>query len=137
MKDKNTNKTQANTQSVTDFLDAIADEQQRADSHELARMMQEISGWPPVMWGTSIVGFGTYHYKYASGREGDTMVLGFAPRKKALTLYGLVFYDEQRSLAERLGPHEEGKGCLYIKRLADVDGDVLRQLIAEAVKRHS
>jgi len=132
---KSTNKTQPTDQPVAAFLDAIPGQQQQADSRELVHIMQEATGWPPVMWGSSMVGFGTLHYKYPTGREGDTMVVGFSPRSKALTLYGLINYDQGRQLAAKLGPHEAGKGCLYIKRLSDIDLDVLRRMIAAAARQ--
>ena len=93
-------------------------------------MMQEITGEPPAMWGTSIVGFGTYHYRYASGHEGDSALAGFSPRRQHLVIY-LVgeFGDRHQSVLARLGPHKTGKGCLYIKRLDDIDPDALRELI--------
>ncbi len=122
-------KTTKTTASVSDFLAGIADETKRLDSQTLCRLMQELSGDPPVMWGSSIVGFGTHHYKYASGREGDWMKVAFSPRKQNLTLYLMGGVEPHQQLLNRLGPHSTGVGCLYIKRLADVDMDVLRQLI--------
>ena len=95
--------------------------------------MEEVTGEKAVMWGDSIVGFGTYHYVYASGREGDWPVTGFAPRKQALTLYIMSGFDQYDELLARLGKHSTGKSCLYIKRLSDVDVDVLRELVAESV----
>lgn len=118
---------------VTDFLDAVADEQKRADCYELVDLMREVTGAEPVMWGPSIVGFGSYHYTYASGREGDWMISGFAPRKRELTLYIMAGFEGYGALMERLGKHRTGKSCLYIKRLDDVDRDVLRELIAASV----
>jgi hypothetical protein len=134
---KNENKTTPTAESVETFLQSIADPQQQADSRELVRIMQEVTGWPPVMWGASIIGFGTYHYKYPTGREGDTMIVGFSPRKQAISLYGLIYYDRQRSLAAKLGPHKEGKGCVYVKRLADIDVEVLKRLVASTLKEYT
>lgn len=131
---KNVNKTQPTTQSVAAFLETIPNKQQQADSRALVRIMQEVTGWPPVMWGSSMIGFGTLRYKYPTGREGDTMMVGFSPRAKALTLYGLINYEQGQQLAERLGPHEAGKGCLYVKRLSDIDEDILRQMITAVVQ---
>jgi hypothetical protein len=121
--------------SVEGFLAGVPDEQRREDSRRLCTMMQEITGEPPTMWGTSIIGFGTYHYRYASGREGDSALAGFAPRRQHLAIY-LVgeFESRHRSVLARLGPHESGKGCLYIRRLEDVDHDALRELIDRSVR---
>ena len=121
--------------SVERFLAGIPDEQLREDSRRLCAMMQEITGEPPTMWGASIIGFGTYHYRYASGHEGDSALAGFAPRRKHLAIY-LVgeFESRHRSVLARLGPHKSGKGCLYISRLDDVDRDALRELIDRSVR---
>jgi hypothetical protein len=114
---------------VDAFLDAIEDPQKREDSRALCRMMAEETGEPPKLWGTSIVGFGSYHYRYASGREGDWMALGFSPRKQNLTLYLMDGFSGYGELLERLGKHSTGKSCLYVKRLADVDEGVLREMV--------
>lgn len=130
---KNKNKTTQNEKSVEDFLNAIADETKRTDSYALIKIMQEITGESPKMWGGSIIGFGSYHYKYESGREGDMPIVGFSPRKTALTLYimnGFARYDE---LLTQLGKHKIGKSCLYIKKLADVDSTVLNEMITLSV----
>ena len=121
--------------SVERFLAGVADEQQQEDSRRLCAMMQEITGEPPALWGTSIIGFGTYHYRYASGREGDSALASFSPRRRRLAIY-LVgeFESRHRSVLARLGPHKTGKGCLYIKRLDDVDHDALRDLIDRSVR---
>ena len=119
--------------SVEDFLNSVEDEQKRADAFEVLALLKEVTGEKPVMWGPGIVGFGTYHYKYASGREGDSMRIGFSPRKTALTLYimpGFRRYDEHMN---KLGKYKTGKSCLYIKKLEDVDAGVLRQLVEDAV----
>ena len=123
-------KTKKNDASVLEFLNAVDNEQRREDSLQLLRIMEEVTGEPAAMWGPAIVGFGSYHYRYASGREGDWMLTGFSPRKQNLTVYimaGFARYDE---LMSRLGPHKTGKSCLYLKKLSDVDESVLRQLIA-------
>ncbi|MBS1966549.1 MAG: DUF1801 domain-containing protein [Chloroflexi bacterium SZAS-1] len=132
-------KTKPTEQSVEEFLASIADPQQRADSQTIASLMQEVSGAAPRMWGPGIIGFGDYHYEYASGRSGDWFLTGFAPRKSNLTLYlnSGGGFDAQRVLLERLGKHKLGKGCLYIKRLADVDQAVLRELIVQAIGRRT
>jgi len=114
---------------VDAFLAGIADEQKREDSRALCRMMAEETGEPPRMWGPSIVGFGSYRHVYASGREGDWMALGFSPRKQSLTLYLMDGFSGYGELLERLGKHSTGKSCLYVKRLADVDVDVLREMV--------
>jgi len=121
--------------SVEGFLACIPDEQRREDSRRLCAMMQEITGEPPTMWGASIIGFGTYHYRYASGGEGDSALAGFAPRRQHLAIY-LVgeFESRHQSVLARLGPHKSGKGCLYIRRLDDVDRDALRELIDRSVR---
>ena len=127
------NKTRPTDESVVAFLEGVADEKKRQDSFEVLALMREVTGMEPRMWGGSIVGFGTYHYKYATGREGDMPLTGFSPRKQSLTLYimsGFSLYDD---LLGKLGKFKTGKSCLYIKRLADVDLDTLRQLIAQSV----
>ena len=124
------NKTKANAASVDDFLDAVSDPQRRADGKTLRALMERVSGERAVMWGPSIVGFGTYHYKFESGREGDMCRIGFSPRATGLVLYG-GFLREPALLA-RLGRHKTGKGCLYVKRLADVDEAVLEEMAAAA-----
>ncbi len=128
-------KTKVNKGSVTKFLDGIADEAKRKDSQVLLKMFQKATKEEPRMWGDSIVGFGEYHYVGKSGREGDWFVAGFSPRKQALTLYMLGHWEQQGELLKKLGKHSLGVGCLYIKRLADVDMAVLDQLVVEAVKR--
>ena len=122
---------------VAEFLAQVPDERRRADAGRLCAMMQEITGEPPAMWGTSIVGFGSYHYRYASGHEGDSALASFSPRSQYLVIY-LVgeFTDRHQSALARLGPHKTGKGCLYIKRLDDVDADALRELIDRSVRVH-
>ncbi|HZZ80885.1 MAG TPA: DUF1801 domain-containing protein [Gemmataceae bacterium] len=122
-------KTKKTTASVKEFLDGIADEQQRADAKVVAKMMREIVGAKPRMWGTSIVGFGDYHYKYASGREGDWFLAGFSPRKNALTLYLMGGLLRGGDTLKKLGKCKTSMGCIYVKKLADIDLDVLRELI--------
>jgi hypothetical protein len=119
---------------VTDFLNSVEDEQKKKDSFEIMKMMKQVTRAEPKMWGTSIVGFGTYHYKGASGREGDWMLIGFSPRKQNLTLYIMPGFERYPELMKKLGKHTTGKSCLYIKRLSDVDMDVLKELMAESVK---
>ena len=126
-------KTQPNKQSITAYLNSIDPPQKREDSFAILKLMQEVTGEAPQMWGDSIVGFGRYHYKYASGREGDWFVTGFAPRKKSLTLYIMAGFDDYDDLMSKLGKHTTGKSCLYIKKLEDVDQNVLRELIKQSV----
>ena len=123
--------------SVAGFLAGVPDERRREDAGRLCAMMQEVTGEPPAMWGTSIVGFGTYHYRYASGHEGDSALASFSPRRQHLAIY-LVggFENRYRPVLARLGPHKAGKGCLYIRRLDDVDHDALRELIDRSARVH-
>ena len=127
------NKTQPTNASVTEFVKSIDDPRRRADVRKVAGMMRRATGKRPKMWGSSIVGYGTYHYKYASGREGDFMLTGYSPRKQALTVYVLAGFSRFAPLMKRLGKYKTGKSCLYIKRLEDVDESVLEQLIGESV----
>ena len=129
-----TNKTIATGESVDAYLDAIQDEGRRADCEALLKMMQRLSGEAPKMWGDSIVGFGEYHYKYDSGREGDFMRVGFSNRKANLTIYIMPGYQDFDEELSRLGKHKKGKSCLYIKRLSDVDVDVLEDMVAKGLR---
>jgi Domain of unknown function (DU1801) len=126
-------KTQKNDASVDEFIAGVPDERKRADCQQLVAMMREVTGEQPVMWGTSMVGFGSYHYRYASGRQGDWFRVGFSPRKQNLTLYLMSGFDGEADLLDELGPHSTGKACLYLKRLADVDVDVLRELVRRSM----
>ncbi|MCZ6766699.1 MAG: DUF1801 domain-containing protein [bacterium] len=130
MSDLKTKKTNA---SVKEFLDSVKDEQQRKESFIVLDMMKKITGTRPTMWGTSIVGFGKYHYKYDSGREGDWFQTGFSPRKQALTLYIMAGFSRYDALLKKLGKFKTGKSCLYIKKLDDVDQRVLKELIKKSV----
>lgn len=126
-------KTRATAADVQTFIEGIEDEAQRKDAQHLLRMMKRVTGEKPAMWGESIVGFGRYHYRYESGREGDWFLTGFSPRKRDLTLYIMAGFDRWDELMERLGKHKTGKSCLYIRRLEDVDPKVLEELIAASV----
>ena len=126
-------KTKETNASVKDFLDAIPDERARKDCRAIAAMMKKATGAAPKLWGPAIVGFGQYHYKYESGREGDWFLTGFSPRKQNLTLYIMAGFDRYDDLMQRLGKHKTGKSCLYIKTLDDIDTKVLETLIAESV----
>lgn len=124
------NKTIPTNASVIGFLNSIENETRRNDSFSILEKMKKITGKPAVMWGNSIVGFGSYHYKYDSGREGDMPLTGFSPRKQNLTLYILDGFDKCQELLQNLGPHKTGKSCLYIKKLSDIDMDILTKLIS-------
>lgn len=126
-------KTKANQTSVSAFLNAIDDDKRRKDCKTVQKMMREITGEKPKMWGSAVVGFGKYHYKYASGREGDSFISGFSPRKQALTLYIMAGFSGHAALMKKLGKHKTGKSCLYIKSLDDIDLKVLEQLIKKSV----
>lgn len=126
-------KTRPTSESVTDFLNGVPDEKKRRDAFELLELMKRVTNEEPKMWGPSIVGFGSYHYKY-SGREGDWFVAGFSPRKHALTLYIMSGFSKHDELMEKLGNHKTGKSCLYIKKLEDVDTDVLEELLRRSAE---
>ena len=127
-------KTKVNTASVEGFLNSVEDEQKRADCFEILKMMKQVTKETPKMWGSSIVGFASYHYKGASGREGDWMLTGFSPRKQNLTLYLMGGFDLHKDLLKKLGKYKTSVGCLYIKTLDDVDKTVLKKLVTESVK---
>lgn len=127
-------KTKLNDASVEDFINTVSDEQIRVDCFEIAKIMKQVTKAEPKMWGTSIVGFGSYHYKGASGREGDWMLTGFSPRKQNLTLYIMPGFERYPALMKKLGKFSTGKSCLYIKKLADVDKKVLKELVSESVQ---
>lgn len=127
-------KTKLNNASVDKFLKSVKDEQTRADCFQIVEIMKKAAKAEPKMWGTSIVGFGSYHYKYASGREGHWFVIGFSPRKQNLTLYGMGGFNRHTELLSKLEKHSLGGGCLYIKKLADVDIKILKELIMLTVK---
>ena len=122
-------KTKRNDTSVEAFIEGIENEKKRQDSRNILELMQQVTGHAPKMWGDSIIGFGSYHYKYASGREGDWFLTGFSPRKQNLTLYIMSGFDQYDTLLEKLGKYSTGKSCLYIKKLEDVNLDVLRELV--------
>jgi hypothetical protein len=127
------NKTKPTKLSVAAFIDTLTDPARRADAKALVKLMQSAAGETPKMWGTSIIGFGSYHYKYESGREGDMPLIGFSPRKAANVLYGVSGSSESKALLGKLGKHTTGKGCLYIKKLADVDQKVLQAMASKSV----
>lgn len=127
-------KTKENDGDVRAFLDSVEKEQKRKDSFEVLEMMKEISGCEPKMWGDSIIGFGNYHYKYKTGREGDWFLTGFSPRKQKLTIYIMSGFSKFPGIMKRLGKYKTGSSCLYINRLDDIDSEVLKELIRESVK---
>ncbi len=127
-------KTKRNQASVADFLNAIEDDQVRRDCWAIAEIMQKAANAEPQMWGTSIVGFGSYHYKYASGREADWMLTGFSPRKQNITLYIMAGFEQYGEMLAQLGRHSCGKSCLYIRRLADLHLPTLKKLVKASVQ---
>ena len=130
------NKTQPTNESVDEFLGKIDNNKRREDSIALVELMHEVTGVKPVLWG-NIVGFGKYHYKYASGREGDIMAVGFAPRKQALTIYGVLYYEQNADRMADLGDVQTSKGCIYIKDLNKINMPILRELVAAAYKQNN
>jgi len=126
------NKTKPTKLSVAAFIGGLKDATRRADAQALVKLMQSAAGEKPSMWGPSIIGFGSYHYTYESGREGDMPLIAFSPRKAATVLYGLTGFTGAEALLGKLGKHTTGKGCLYIKKLADVDQQVLEALVGKA-----
>ncbi|MTB53711.1 DUF1801 domain-containing protein [Lewinella sp. W8] len=129
------NKTKPTEKSPEDFLAAVTDEQQREDSQWILKTMREVTDSPPVMWGPSIIGFGKFRYVYPTGREGDWMLTGFSPRKGKISVYLMSGVERETDLLAKLGKYKTGKSCLYIKRLSDVDLDVLKQLIEASVEK--
>jgi hypothetical protein len=127
------NKTVPEDTSPGVIIDNINDPERKDDARIILRMMEDIAGEKPVVWGTGIIGFGTYHYKYASGREGDWFKVGFSPRKNEFSLYIMAGFDRYPGLMSRLGKYKTGKSCLYVKKLSDIDEEVLRELIRESI----
>lgn len=129
------NKTQETDANVADFIETFANtEQKKKDSFELIKLMQDVTGFEPRMWGPSIIGFGSYHYKYASGHEGDSPLVGFSPRKSAISLYVFTGKEEHEHLLEELGKFRKGKSCIYINKLSDIDQNELRKIMIETIK---
>ena len=126
-------KTMKNTASVAGFVNAVADADRRRDCKAVMKMMKQATGERPVMWGTSIIGYGSYSYHYANGKPANMLVIGLSPRARNLTLYIMSGFENERKLLSKLGKHTTGKACLYINRLDDVDQDVLRSLIEQSV----
>lgn len=123
------NKTQPTTVDVDAFLSAVEPERRREDGQALNTLFKRVTGWAPVMWGPSMIGYGSYHYRYDSGREGVSLATGFSPRKSNLSIYIMPGYADYSAILDRLGKHKTGKSCLYVNRLSDVDLDVLAELI--------
>ncbi|MFC2126382.1 DUF1801 domain-containing protein [Bacteroidota bacterium] len=126
-------KTKRNKGSVTTFLDSVKNKKRRDDSYVVLDIMKEITGSEPEMWGTSIIGFGTYHYKYKSGREGDWFLCGFSPRVQSLTLYIMTGFSKYEEILRQIGKYKTGKACFYINKIEDINLDVLKELIRESV----
>ena len=128
------NKTKKTNESIEKYINSIKDENVKKDCYTIIKLMQSITQKEPKMWGSSIIGFGDYHYKYASGREGDFFLTGFSPRKQNLALYLMGGLENQKDLLKKLGKHKTGKSCLYIKSLNDIDKEVLKEMIVQSVK---
>lgn len=129
------NKTSETEISVIDFINTfVEDEAKRNDAFKLVQIMQEVSGFEPKMWGPSIIGFGSYHYKYASGHEGDAPLAGFSPRKAAISLYVYLPEENRMELLSKLGKHKPAKGCIYIKKLSDINVEILKEMVSSSVK---
>ncbi|WP_394168408.1 DUF1801 domain-containing protein [Saccharospirillum alexandrii] len=127
------NKTQPTSTSIAEFIESLDDERRQIECNQLVELMREESGQEPVLWGPAIIGFGQYHYRYESGREGDFMRVGFSPRKQNLSIYIIPGFKPYQAVLERLGKHKLGKSCLYIKRLEDVDISALRELVRQSL----
>ena len=128
------NKTTENDSSVTDFLNTVTDAAKREDSFRIVEFFRKHTGFEPKMWGTAIIGFGTCHYKYSSGREGDMPLAGFSPRKNNIVLYFDSEFESRDALLSQLGKHKTGKVCVYIKRFDDIDQEVLKKMVDASIK---
>lgn len=128
------NKTQATKASVDEFINNVESEQKRKDAKELVTLFEAVTGEKAVMWGSSIIGFGQYHYKYDSGREGDFLMTGFSPRKTALSIYLMSGFSKHEEQLKKLGKYKTGKSCLYVKKLADIDQEVLSEMILDSIR---
>lgn len=129
-------KMKENENSVTDFIESVENEKKKADAYELLAIFEEVTGYKAKMWGPSIIGFGSYHYKYASGREGDAPLVGFSPRKAKISLYLDYESEEREELLESFGKHTKSKACIYVNKLADIDANVLKDLIKHTVEKY-
>jgi hypothetical protein len=128
------NKTTETESSFADFINAVEDLTRRNDSFVLVKLMQNETGFEPKMWGPSIIGFGSYHYKYASGHEGDAPLVAFSPRKDTISLYLYSTFEDKEELLSKFGKHKAGKGCIYIKKLTDIDVEILKKMISHSVQ---
>ncbi|WDF62189.1 DUF1801 domain-containing protein [Flavobacterium sp. KACC 22763] len=128
------NKTTETQNSVTDFINAVENDVKRNDAFELLKIIEKITGFEPKMWGPSIIGFGSYHYKYESGHEGDAPLAGFSPRKTAMTVYFYLPEEKREALLSKLGKHTSSKACIYIKKLADIDIETLKKIILLSIE---
>lgn len=128
------NKTTETQTSVTDFINAVEDEVKRNDAFELVKLMHKVTGFEAKMWGPSIIGFGSYHYKYASGHEGDAPLAAFSPRKAAISLYFSLTPENREELIAKLGKHKPSKGCIYVKKLADIDLEIVKKMVSLSVE---
>lgn len=129
------NKTTETETSVIDFTNTfVDDEAKRNDAFELIKIIQEVTGFEPKMWGPSIIGFGSYHYKYASGHEGDAPLAGFSPRKGAISLYVYLPEENREQLLSKFGKHRAAKGCIYVKKLSDIDVEILKKMVSASVE---
>lgn len=127
-------KTKENDSSVIEFIESVESEKKREDAYKLLDIFTETSGYPAKMWGTSIIGFGSYHYKYDSGHEGDAPLVGFSPRKVNFSLYFATGDDKREELLKEFGKHKTGKACIYVNKIADIDVEVLKKLIEQSIK---
>jgi len=127
-------KTTENSNSVSAFIKKLADPERQKDANAIITLMRDESGFEAKMWGTAIVGFGNYHYKYDSGREGDAPLVAFSPRKTEFSLYLSSLFEKREELLKKLGKHKSAKGCIYIKKMADVDADILKKMVANSIK---
>lgn len=125
-----------NDKSVIEFIESVESEKKKADAYKLLEIFEEVTGFKPKMWGSSIIGFGSYHYKYASGREGDAPLVAFSPRKAKISLYLDEESEEREKLLENFGKHTKGKACIYVNKLADINIDVLKDLIKHTVEKY-
>lgn len=129
-------KMKENDNSVIEFIETVENEKKKADAYELLKIFQSVTGYDAKMWGPSIIGFGSYHYKYASGREGDAPLVGFSPRKAKISLYLDYEGEERDKFLENFGKHTKSKACIYVNKLADIDTNVLKDLIQHTVKKY-
>jgi single-stranded DNA-specific DHH superfamily exonuclease len=130
-------KTQATESSVHDFIQSLPDEAKQKDSLQLIALFKQQSGFQPKMWGASIIGFGSYHYKYASGHEGDAPIIAFSPRKAAFSLYLSLPADKREKLLQQFGKHKAAKGCIYFKKMDDINENVLKEMISISLQQHN